>query len=273
MFSRALIFSRLDRDDAVKLAEKLASTLQSRGVKTYFEHALASRLGVRGVEPSRVEVDLAVVVGGDGTVLRVIHQLNREVPLFTVSMGKVGFFGEVEPSEAQSFLAEVLSGRFIQDKCFMVEVDVEGFPPALNEIKIGNENPQRMVDLSVYVDGSKVAQDRLDAVLVSTPSGASAYSLSAGACLVDPRLEVFLIVPVCPLSANFKPFIVPSNVKVSIKPEGEAGLLLLADGVVSKRVYPPRTIEIRRSERFVVFLRRGFTFYERVKRRLRLSSV
>ena len=273
MFEKALIFSRVDRPEAVELAGKLAAFLEGRKVKVYFERGLAAKLNVEGVNPREVEADLAVVVGGDGTVLRAVHSLPGEVPLFTVSMGRVGFFGEVSPEEASAFLGEVLEGKYVEDRHFMVEADVEGFPPALNEIKIGNENPQRMVDLSVYVDGSKVAQDRLDAVLVSTPSGASAYSLSAGACLVDPRLEVFLIVPVCPLSANFKPFIVPSNVKVSIKPEGEAGLLLLADGVASKRVYPPRTIEIRRSERFVVFLRRGFTFYERVKRRLRLSSV
>jgi len=274
LFEKALIFSRVDRPEAVELAGKLAAFLEGRKVKVYFERGLAAKLNVEGVNPREVEADLAVVVGGDGTVLRAVHSLPREVPLFTVSMGRVGFFGEVSPEEASAFLGEVLEGKYVEDRHFMVEADVEGLPPALNEIKIGNENLQRMVDLSIYVDGWKLAEDRMDAVLVSTPSGASAYSLSAGGSIVDPRLEALLIVPVCPMSSNFKPYIIPASVEVSIVPENIlGGLLAISDGLASGRVHPPRTVKVRRSKRQVVFLRRGFTFYERIKRRLKLSSV
>ena len=273
MFRRALVLSRLDREEAVRLAGKLAAQLEKAKVKVQYEAGLAERLGVKGVDPSRAEADLAVIVGGDGTVLRAVHMLQHGIPLFTVSMGRVGFLGEAAPGEASSFLQEVLKGRYVEDKQFMVEADVKGLPPALNEIKIGSEKPKHMVELSVYVGDFKLARDKVDAVLVSTPSGASAYAFSVGGSLIDPRLETLVIAPVYPLSANFKPYVVPSSVEVTVKPEGETPLLVVADGLETKRLLPPRNVRVKRSRRHVVFLRRGFTFYERIKRRLSVSCL
>jgi NAD+ kinase len=130
-----------------------------------------------------------------------------------------------------------------------------------------------MIELSVLINDLEVARDRVDAILVSTPSGASAYALSAGASIVDPKLNALLIVPVCPLSANFKPYIVPSNVEVSIKPELPADVdwIVGVDGHSVKKLSPPRTVKVKRSSREAVFLRRKENFYERLKRRLMRS--
>jgi len=138
---------------------------------------------------------------------------------------------------------------------------------------IEGETPQRMVELSVLIDGLEIARDRVDAILVSTPSGASAYALSAGASIVDPRLNAILVVPVCPLSANFKPYIVPSDVEVSVKPEppAEMAWIVGVDGHSVRRLDPPRTVKVKRSSREVVFLRRRRNFYERLKRRFTVS--
>lgn len=273
MFRKAVILSRLDREDAVRLAGKLAAQLEKAKVNVQYETGLAGRLGAKGVNPSKAEADLAVIVGGDGTVLRAVHMLQQAIPLFTVSMGRVGFLGEATPSEASSFLQEVLKGRYVEDRQFMVEADVKGLPPALNEIKIGSGNPKHMAELSVYVGGFKLARDKVDGILVSTPSGASAYAFSVGGSLVDPRLEALVVAPVYPLSANFKPYVVPSSVEVTVKPEGETPLLVVADGLKTKRLLPPRPVRVKRSRRHVVFLRRGFTFYERIKRRLSVSCL
>jgi NAD+ kinase len=273
LFGKAIILSRLDHEDAVRLAGKLAAQLKKRKVKVWYESKLAERLGVRGVNPSEVEADLAVIVGGDGTVLRAVHILQCKIPLFTVSMGRVGFLGEAAPSEALGFLQEVLEGRYVEDKHFMVEADVRELPPALNEIKIGSGNPKHMVELSVYVDDFWLARDKVDGVLVSTPSGASAYAFSVGGNLIDPRLEALVIAPVYPLSANFKPYVVPSSVEVTVKPESEAPLLVVADGLKVRRLSPPRPVKVKRSKEYVVFLRRSFTFYDRIKRRLSVSCL
>lgn len=273
MFERAVVLSRLDREEAVRLAGKLASQLREQKVKVEYEAGLAGRLGIKGgVDPSKVEADLAVIVGGDGTIIRAVHRLRRSIPLFTVSMGRVGFLAEATPGEASAFLSEVLRGNYVEDRQFMVEADVRGIPPALNELKIGSGS-SRMVELSVYVDGFRLGKDKVDGVLVSTPSGASAYAFSVGGSLVDPRLEALIIAPIYPLSTNFKPFITPSTVEVTVKPESETPLLVVADGLKARRLQPPRPVKVKRSRRHVVFLRRGFTFYERVKRRLSVTCL
>ena len=273
MYKRIILISRTDRQDSVELAKKIHGFLKDRGLEVLVEESLASKLGVEGVSLSGVEADLAVVVGGDGTVLRAVYQLEARVPLFTVSMGRVGFYGEALPDEALKVLDEALKGKLLEERCFMIEADVEGLPPALNEIRIGGETPQRMVELSILIDGLEIARDRVDAILVSTPSGASAYALSAGASIVDPRLNAILVVPVCPLSANFKPYIVPSDVEVSVKPEppAEMAWIVGVDGHSVRRLDPPRTVKVKRSSREVVFLRRRRNFYERLKRRFTVS--
>jgi len=273
LYKRIILISRTDRQDSVELAKKIHDFLKDRGLEVLVEESLASKLGVEGVSLSGVEADLAVVVGGDGTVLRAVYQLEARVPLFTVSMGRVGFYGEALPDEALKVLDEALKGKLLEERCFMIEADVEGLPPALNEIRIGGETPQRMIELSVLIDGLEIARDRVDAILVSTPSGASAYALSAGASIVDPRLNAILVVPVCPLSANFKPYIVPSNVEVSVKPElpAEMAWIVGVDGHSIKRLDPPRTVKVKRSSREAVFLRRRRNFYERLKRRFTVS--
>lgn len=272
MFKSVVVLSRLDWEEAVNLAGKLGGRLEKLGVKVWYEKQLGERLGVRGVNPERVEADFAVIVGGDGTILRAVHMLKCRMPLFTVSMGRVGFLAEARPEEALTFLQEVLEGKYVEDRQFMVEADVRGLPPALNEVKVGSGNPRRMVELSVYVDGSRLARDKVDGVLVASPSGASAYAFSVGGSLVDPRLEALVVAPVYPLSCNFKPYIIPSTAEVLIKPEDENPLMVVVDGLKVRKV-KPRPVRVKRSEKCVVFLRRGFTFYNRVKRRLAVSSL
>jgi NAD+ kinase len=268
-----VLISRTDREDSIELAEKIYGFLKDRGLEVLVEECLASNVKVEGVNLQGIKADLAVVVGGDGTVLRAVYQLEAKVPLLTVSMGRVSFYGEALPDEALNVLDAALKGWLLKEKCFMIEADVEGLPPALNEIRIGGKIPQRMIELSVLINDLEVARDRVDAILVSTPSGASAYALSAGASIVDPKLNALLIVPVCPLSANFKPYIVPSNVEVSIKPELPADVdwIVGVDGHSVKKLSPPRTVKVKRSSREAVFLRRKENFYERLKRRLMRS--
>ena len=272
MFKKIVITSRLDREDAVSLAEKIVQFIREKGLKPILEAQLASKLGEKGVPLDKVDGDLVVVVGGDGTVLWVVHKINGRIPLYAVKVGKVGFFADTIPTKVFTSLEKIFSGKFFYDECLMLKTNLD-MPEALNEVRIGTIVPQQMMEISVFVDEVKIAEDRVDAVVVATPVGASAYALSAGANIVDPRVEAFLIAPICPLSSNFKPYIVPSNVKISIKPESKMEYLVLIDGQIQKIFKQPLNIQIWKSEKKTVFLRTEKNFYERLKRRLKTSCV
>ena len=272
MFRKVVVVSRVDREDAVKLSSQIIDFIRGKGLTVTPENQLASKLGVEGESLNRVKGDLVVVVGGDGTVLWTIHNMATQIPLFVIKFGRVGFFADVTPEEAFSALEKVFHGNYMLEECLMLKTSLD-LPEALNEVRIGTLVPQQMVDISVFVEDERVAKDRVDAIVVATPVGSSAYALSAGANIVDPNLEAFLIVPICPLSSNFKPHVIPTNFTVTIKPESQTEYLVLVDGQIKKTFTQPLTIKIWKSERKTVFVRTRKNFYERLRRRLNVSCV
>lgn len=271
-FKRMGIIARTDKKIAIDLAGEVAAFLRKNRLTPVFESDLALQLGEKGEPLNHLKADLVVVIGGDGTVLRTVHGLPQRTPLFHIRMGTVAFFGEASPDEATEILGKILNGRYIQDNCFMLKTNL-GIPDALNEVRIGTELPEQMMEMSVSFGSVMIAKDRLDAVVVSTSMGASAYAMSAGASVVDPRIEAMVIVPICPLSANFKPHIIPSNLEVSVKLSGDMGFTVVVDGRFQRVFKKPREIKIKKSGDQITFLRINENFYERVKRRLGRSCL
>jgi NAD+ kinase len=143
----------------------------------------------------------------------------------------------------------------------------------MNEFRLGCALPSHPIEVEVYVDESLIARDKLDGIIISTNTGASAYALSAGANIIDPRLEAIMIVPICALSTNFKPYIVPSDSTVTIKVIDGGDLMTLVDGEYQSRLAGIKEIKIFKSNNKVSILRTGPSFYERLKRRLNMSSA
>lgn len=272
MFRRVILAGRADKPEAVELADVVRKRLLELGLEVELEDKVACKLGLEGKPVGELEGDLAIVIGGDGTVLRVIHGLKVDAPIFPIRLGRVGFLAEVEGWEAVESLSRVVSGNFILEECFTLEND-KGLPEALNEVMVGAEIPLKTVEVEVYVDDWRIARDRVDAVLVATTTGATGYSLSAGGCLIDSRLKAILIVPVCPLSTNFKPYVIPPDSKVRVRALSGDAIVVLVDGQFLRRYKPPFEVVIRKGERVVRFIRFGMNFYERVKRRLFQSSI
>ncbi|MEM3693979.1 MAG: NAD(+)/NADH kinase [Candidatus Bathyarchaeia archaeon] len=266
------IISRLDKEQAVKTAEEIGRFLEERGIKVLYDASLAPLLGKKGDRLEDRDLDLAVILGGDGTILRAIHILKRGIPILALNFGTVGFLADVSPENALDALQKVLDGRFRKEDCFMLSNNV-GLPDALNEIRIGTVVPSQMVRFGVSIDSMPVAYDRADAILVATTTGASGYTMSAGGSVIDPRLKAMVIVPVCPLSSNFKSYVIPWDSEVSVKVEGPSEFVVIVDGQFSRRLKAPEEIIIRRSMDNVTFFRVEQGFYERLRRRLAVSSL
>ena len=272
MFKKVVIAGRSDIEDSIKLAEKIAKFLSEKGLKVTFEDNIASKLGFKGEPLNIAEGDLVVVIGGDGTVLRVLHAMPNKIPIFAVKMGRIGFFAETAPENVFTDLGKVLDGKFFYEEHFLLKTNLN-LPEALNEVRIGTLIPQQMVEVSVLVDNSQIAKDRVDAVVISTPVGSSAYALSAGASIVNPEIEAIIITPICPLSSNFKSHVIPPKSIVTVILENEMDYLILIDGQIRKELSGRQEIKIWRSEKKISFVRVRKSFYERLKRRLKTSSV
>lgn len=272
MFSSVALISRLDKEEATRLAREIGSYLEGKGLSVRYEKELANILRSKDKATVDFKVDLIVTIGGDGTVLRAFHMTGGKVPIFPIRMGTVGFLCDEDWNQALKALDKLLAGRFSKDECFSLESNLDT-PFAMNEFRVGCPLPSHPIEVEVYVDDVLIARDKLDGVIISTNTGASAYALSAGANIIDPRLEAIMIVPICALSTNFKPYIVPSDSIIMIKVITEGDLMTLVDGEYQSRLSGVREIRISKSRNKVSILRTGLNFYERLKRRLNISST
>jgi len=274
LFKRVGVASRLDRKDAVEIASRIASLLVSRGLEVFVEEGLHSRAHVEGEASSLEEmnVDLMVVVGGDGTILRVCMLMPRpDTPILGVNAGTRGFLAEVGMEEAEGAVLKALSGEYWLEECMklksrVVERGVE-LPDALNEVLVASKMPGKTIRYRLLVDGEEVAECSGDAVMVATPTGSTAYSLSAGGPILEPGQEAMVVTPVCPV-CGLKPLVVPPDRYVELrllKPEG--GALIVVDGFPKGDVRPGETIVVRRSERRARFIRFR-SFYSRLRGKL-----
>jgi len=227
-----------DRARAVRLAQRIVRDLRRRRI-TVLADADAPLPGV----PSRTkaalvrETDLIVVLGGDGTLLSVARRTGPGVPILGVNMGELGFLTEVAESEAIPMLRRVLGGDFTIDRRMTLAATLErgGRPRqrfrALNDAVVSNGALARIVRCAVSVDGLPFASYRADGLIVATPTGSTAYSLSVGGPIVEPTVEVLLVSPISPHTLSHRPVVLRPQAVVRIEIEaGQQDAILTVDG-------------------------------------------
>jgi NAD+ kinase len=267
---RVLVVSRADDDRAVSYAAGLAETLRGFSHRVVLEDALAKRLGVPGTGLREAAADLVVVVGGDGSVLHTIQGLREQVPVLGINWGEVGFLAELEPSEAPAFLAGLREGFRVEKRMRIgISLDGERVGDALNEAVIVTTRPAKMLRFTVEVDGILAERFRADGMLVSTPTGSTAYAMSAGGPIVDPRVEGFLLVPLAPYLLSSRPVVIASDRVLRITLESEKPAKLVLDGQRTRELALGAVLTVQRSADPALFVDVGKSFFDKVDRKLR----
>lgn len=220
--------------------------------------------------------DLAVAVGGDGTIVHVAKAAATVgCPVLGINGGHLGFLAGLEADELDA-LPALLSGEYTVDERALLQVTVhtvEGDVTryAMNEAVVSRGGLSRLVDVTVLADGAEVLSCRGDGVIIATPTGSTAYSLSAGGPVVDPSVDCVLLTPVCPHSLDSRPRIWPADVTLTVDARAADGTLayVTVDGEENIPLGSNHTVTIRRAEVAVrlVQLRRN-SFYERLRRKL-----
>jgi NAD+ kinase len=236
------------------LAE-LEKFLTAKGIEPVLEQAAAEKIGRTGGLPREqvpVESDLVVVLGGDGTLLSIAHIAARQnVPVMGVNLGSLGFLTEVPLAEMTLALEAVLSGRTdIISPRMMLQSTWRGTTElTLNDVVINKAAKARMVQYAISVDGREIAKLRADGLVVATPTGSTAYSLSAGGPILQPAVPAIVLTPICPHTLSFRPTVISSDARVRIELEtpGEEVFLTL-DGQRGGEMDGDGVVEIRKAD-------------------------
>jgi len=169
------------------------------------------------------KADLAVVVGGDGTLLAAVRLLgDRQIPILAINHGGLGFLTEVTLDEMYPAIERVLAGHFIAERRMMMDIAVSGATRrlaayrALNDVVINKGTLSRMIELEARVDGQYVSKFRADGLIVATPTGSTAYNLSASGPIVFPTMDAMIVTPICSHTLTNRPIVLPGGVKVEI---------------------------------------------------------
>jgi len=215
-----------EQPQLAELVEALVGWLGERGVQVWLDpHAAA----LRGDSPTELadwiaKTDLVIVLGGDGTLLAAARAIgDRAVPILGVNLGTLGFLAETSSDELFRTLEEALAGQLVIAPRMRLEVTLETADGrrarylALNDAVIGKGALSRMIDLETRADGVVVTTYHADGLIVATPTGSSAYSLSAGGPLLVPDLEAILLTPICPHTLTQRPLVLPQTSLVEIR--------------------------------------------------------
>jgi NAD+ kinase len=267
------IASRCDKPEIIEMVRQILDRFSSK-VKIFVSTHTAEVLGIEGipVEKMRGEgVELIISVGGDGTVLRNIAKMKDPLPILGINMGTLGFLVDVEPEGALETIEEVLYGfSYIERMRIDVFLNGKMLETATNEIAIMSAKPAKIIQFEVYVEDCLLDSMRADGVIFATPTGSTAYAMSAGGPIISPRVNAIVIVPVAPFKLSSRPWVIPSDSEITIRlsaPKKEA--VIAIDGQTSYRIRPDDIVKLKRSKfpaRFVKIT--DACFYERVQRKL-----
>lgn len=260
------------KPDAIDVIRDLGFWCTERGIEL---------IEIRNLELTE-EVDLIVVLGGDGTMLGAARLVGaRQTPILGVNFGWLGYLTEFTLPELLTALDGVRAGSFEVDRRMMLEVslrrgtEIVALPRALNDAVVNKAAPARMIELECRIDGYFVNTFRADGMIVATPTGSTAYSLSAGGPIVHPSLSAIIITPICPHTLSNRPVVVSGDCTVELSiTNATEDVFLTIDGQHALEVQPQDQLVLRRSEATFAMLRpRNRDYFEVLRTKLKWGTM
>lgn len=306
------IASRIDQDRPILFSVKLIDYLLTNGREVAIEKRLASKLidlkenpdldkiieNTKKEHPEMEDLlddlnfdinfkalaesifefdcDMAIVLGGDGTLLRAQSKMKPTIPIFGINMGTVGFLTDTEVQDTFAALDEILKGDYYKEKRTRIVVSHENnYYSAINEVVIMTDKPAKMLHFQIKVDGEIIDEVRADGLIVSTPSGSTAYAMSAGGPILDPKVGGFIIIPICPYKLGARPFIVSDNSEITVKllKKGKSAVFVM-DGQRNEEAEYEEEIKFKKADKSAYFIRTSTKyFYKKVKDKLSEGGI
>jgi len=257
--------------EAINAVRDILPLLDKKNFKVFIEDNVASILKMKGYPrqeiPSKVEI--IIVFGGDGTLLSVARLVGkRKIPLLGVNLGGLGFITEIARNEVcQETIDKILNEKYHFEERIMLWAEVHEERKvisqhiALNDVVINKSALSRMIELEIYINNQYVTAFRADGLIISTPTGSTAHSLSAGGPILYPTLETFVITPICPHTLTNRPIVISDKFKIEVKIKNGDDIYLTMDGQEGVPLKVQDKVEIRKADfktRFLLLHKRNY---------------
>ena len=270
----------------------IASWLQARGVEAFFDERTVTPADVGGRPvvhqdelPGRV--DLILLLGGDGTLLDMadrVAQAGLEIPILGVNFGRLGFLTEIRYEELHTSLEAAIAGTAPVESRLMLRAVVERGGAifldkrALNDVVVTRGSISRLIEFVVNVDGELVATLHADGIIIATPTGSTAYNLSAGGPIVHPAVEALVLSPIAPHTLTNRPVVIPASGEVVLEPRfkaDRADVFVTFDGQTGGSLHPGDTVRVQKAARPVRLVRpasRRYSYYGVLRQKLKWTE-
>lgn len=252
------IICKLSRKEPQDILKELLPWLRERGCEVFVDQDTAARLHIQGYHRNDIisQVEVVLVLGGDGTMLSVTRLVARAgIPVLGINLGSLGFLTEVNKEEIYSAVEEMLSGGSVLEERLMLKTtlrrggEVIEQISVLNDVVINKGALARIIDLEVSIDQSYVTTYKADGLIISTPTGSTAYSLSAGGPILYPTLENIVLTPICSHTLTNRPIVLSDRVSIAIKLRSSSeDVFLTLDGQVGCALKTDDIIEVVKAD-------------------------
>jgi len=256
----------------ISYAKKIVSTLKSKGTEIVVEEKLAKKIGLKGKPIKDIDADMLICIGDDGVILKTLLELqDKQVPLLGVrTPGNLGFLAETSTTNFDTYIDNILEGNWKVEERSRIEAEVDGekLPPVLNEIAIFAKRSATLIHYSLKINEEFMWRDSADGVIVSTPSGSTAYALSAGGPIVTYDTPVLVVVPVNSLNQARRPLVVSDNREIIIDEiESPVTCEIILDGRIRRNI-EEETVKVRKSKYSALFVKLSEGVFTPLKEKL-----
>lgn len=259
MLKKVGVYAKKNHPDAEQLALIICERFKRDNIEVLLEDSLAELIGqVNGYAGEEIpgQVDLIIVLGGDGTLISVARQVGElGVPILGINLGRLGFLTEVTRDELPEMLERIIRDEYEVTDRMMLDAVIHrdgkevGKYSVLNDVVINKGALARIIDMETSVDGRHLSTFKADGLIISTPTGSTGYNLAAGGPIIFPEINCLVISPICPHMLTNRPIVVWRNSVIEIKVRFEDDVVFFtADGQVGRKLLPGDVVEVRRSE-------------------------
>jgi len=281
------IIGRLGSVQVLDTIRRLKKFLMDRNLHVILDETIAEMLPGHGMQVSSRQslgesCDLVIVVGGDGSLLGAARAMAKHrVPVLGINRGSLGFLTDIRPDELETRVAEVLAGQYTVENRFLLEAlarrqnEAVGESDALNDVVLHPGKSTRMIEFELYIDGQFVYSQKSDGLIIATPTGSTAYALSAGGPIMHPKLDALVIVPMHPHTLSSRPIVVNghSELKIVVSPNMQIYPQISCDGQNHFTCAPGDTITIRKkSQKLNLIHPLDYNYYEVCRNKLGWGS-
>ena len=276
-FKRVGLFAKVSAPETAKLVPTVLDVLAAAGVEVIVAPEVAELAGgARSVPAGELacDTDLVIVVGGDGSMLAAARAIGwAPTPITGINLGRLGFLADISPPAMQASLDAILQGRYSIEQRMMLRAEVNGreIGHACNDVVIKRHDGSRLLELDAWINGTWISRTRADGLIVATPTGSTAYALSAGGPILSPGLQNFAIVPISPHSLGERPVVTSAEHVLRLSPrlsDGEKAEAVL-DGQITETLEQGCEIDIGRSSHQLTLLHPpGYEYFATLRQKL-----